>query len=107
MKAIRIQKFGGPEVLQLEQVDPPRPRPSPGEVAFVSSLGAHTVWRYPETILERFEARRHPGLNPGQPRRKNGEFAGRTLRRLHDRAQREQLDQIATLIETGKIVLSV
>ena len=30
MKAMRIHQHGGPEVLKLEQVDPPRPKP--GEV---------------------------------------------------------------------------
>ena len=30
MKAIRVKEFGGPEVLQLEEV--PTPQPGPGEV---------------------------------------------------------------------------
>ena len=30
MKAIRVKEFGGPEVLQLEDV--PTPQPGPGEV---------------------------------------------------------------------------
>ncbi|HEY6456660.1 MAG TPA: NADP-dependent oxidoreductase [Steroidobacteraceae bacterium] len=42
MKAVRIQKFGGPEVLRLEQVEPPRP--SPGEVLVrVQAAGVNPV----------------------------------------------------------------
>jgi NADPH:quinone reductase-like Zn-dependent oxidoreductase len=42
MKAIRLHKFGGPEVLQLEQTEPPRP--SPGEVLVkVQGAGVNPV----------------------------------------------------------------
>ncbi|HEX3836401.1 MAG TPA: NADP-dependent oxidoreductase [Steroidobacteraceae bacterium] len=42
MKAIRIHKFGGPEVLQLEKIDPPRP--SPGEVLLkIQAAGVNPI----------------------------------------------------------------
>ena len=45
MKAIRVQQFGGPEVLQLEEV--PTPVPGPGQVLVdVHSIGVNPVETY-------------------------------------------------------------
>src|SRR5438477_404681 len=45
MKAIRIREFGGPEVLQVEEV--PDPRPAPGQVVVrVKAVGVNPVEAY-------------------------------------------------------------
>src|SRR5437764_192912 len=45
MKAIRVHQFGGPEVLQLEQV--PTPQPGPGEVLVrMHAIGVNPVETY-------------------------------------------------------------
>src|SRR5262252_6134653 len=45
MKAIRVHKFGGPEVLRLEEV--PTPKPGPGEVLVrMHATGVNPVETY-------------------------------------------------------------
>ena len=45
MKAIRVKEFGGPEVLQLEEV--PTPQPGPGEVLVrIHATGINPVETY-------------------------------------------------------------
>ena len=45
MKAIRVKEFGGPEVLQLEDV--PTPQPGPGEVLVrIHAAGVNPVETY-------------------------------------------------------------
>src|SRR5205809_6598966 len=48
MKAIRVHKFGGPEVLQLDDV--PDPKPGPGEVVVrIRAAGVNPVDAYIHT----------------------------------------------------------
>src|SRR5690349_21342981 len=48
MKAIRVHEFGGPEVLQLEEV--PTPRPGPGQVLVrMHAIGVNPVETYIRT----------------------------------------------------------
>src|SRR5215831_16673889 len=48
MKAIRVHKFGGPEVLQLEEV--PTPRPGPGQVLVrMHAIGVNPIETYIRT----------------------------------------------------------
>ena len=48
MKAIRVHQFGGPEVLQLEEV--PDPQPGPGQVVVrVHAAGVNPVEAYIRT----------------------------------------------------------
>ena len=45
MKAIRVNEFGGPEVLRLEEVA--TPRPAPGEVLVrIHAIGVNPVETY-------------------------------------------------------------
>jgi NADPH2:quinone reductase len=61
MQAIRVHGPGGPEVLRLEDVEPPRP--APGEVAFrVEAAGVNFIDVYHRTGLYPLETPFTPGL---------------------------------------------
>src|SRR5882724_6296025 len=63
MKAIRVHKFGGPEVLQLDDV--PDPKPGPGEVVVrVRAAGVNPVDAYIHSGT--YARKPPPPYTPGQ-----------------------------------------
>lgn len=60
MKAIRVHRYGGPEVLEYEEA--PRPRPGPGEVLVrIRAAGVNPVdWKVREGYMREALAYRMP-----------------------------------------------
>lgn len=132
MKAIRIKQFGGPQVMQLTEVDVPEPKPtaSTDSLPFLRELGVDRAIDYRteqfEAICKDFDlvidliggdtqARSWQVLGEGgrlvstltMPDAHHPQAAGKTGTRFTAVPRGEELAEIAGLIEAGNVQVYV